>query len=811
MNTEINPSPAYQNGGSFAPVTARRRLRFTWPGLLAPARIVYLTGLVVTLLVTSSVVWIPLPLLKLAVFCAFLLISAVLWILGGGMRDLLRTPGSRFGTLAILALPAVYALSWWYSADRSMAFIGVGNEVDTFLFVTLGAIAFLLGSGLFRTMRSVRQLLRAVGIAVCLAALFQYVSILAGGAVLPAVFGDKSVNVVGKWNDFGILMSLGVLFLLIELELGGRSGWRWYASMAGLVLLGLLLALVQFNVMWWIVLGAAVIIGIIKFFSHTAGAGESPEGTHSRIPWCAGAVVLVCAAFLIAGGAIAARLPGPLSIPSLEVRPALGTTLSIAQAAHPGFMRTLLGSGPNTFLDEWIVNKPVSVNQTPFWSIDFDTGYSVWSTAFVSVGLVGTIAWLIPLVLVLLVGWRLRNVRRLPSSDRTAILSLVLAGVALWLYMALYADSQDILLAAFVLAGALWGVAGALRYGFSPAPTVTSTRRLFEGGVVVAALVLIIATAWLTVDTGRQFLSYVYEQQASQALSSGNIITAAGLDDASQRTVLTGDNLRLGISIDLSEMQTLASASSTPATINAMRQQFQSALQAAILQGEKAIQIHPRDYQAYAALGSVYGFLVPLKVQGAYESGQAAYIAAMGLSPRNPTLPLLLARLEATEDLKGNLSSVESLLNQSLALKPDYTDALLFAEQLAASQNDLPTATRAAEAAVASSPQDPTLWFQLGLFLYTGQDYADATTALQHAVALQPGYANAMYFLGLSEYKTGNTSDAIKQFSSLALSNPGNTEVALILSNMQAGKDPFAGEQPPQPPPQARTKAPIKQ
>ena len=47
---------------------------------------------------------------------------------------------------------------------------------------------------------------------------------------------------------------------------------------------------------------------------------------------------------------------------------------------------------------------------------------------------------------------------------------------------------------------------------------------------------------------------------------------------------------------------------------------------------------------------------------------------------------------------------------------------------------------------------------------------------------------------------------------SLAQSNPDNTEVTLILSNLQAGKQPFDGAQPPVTnTPQDRTTAPVSQ
>jgi tetratricopeptide (TPR) repeat protein len=205
----------------------------------------------------------------------------------------------------------------------------------------------------------------------------------------------------------------------------------------------------------------------------------------------------------------------------------------------------------------------------------------------------------------------------------------------------------------------------------------------------------------------------------------------------------------------------------------------------------------------------VYDFLASLKVSGAYENAKAAYDAAATHNPTNPQIPLLLSRLEAQH---GNLQGVQTYLAQALTMKPDYTDAILFVVQLNVAQKDIPNAIRAATAAVQSAPGVPSIWFELGLLYYSAGDIADAIPPLEQSVKLQPDYANAKYFLGLSYASQNKLPDAIQQFSDLTKSNPDNQEVKLILSNLQAGKPPFAGAQPPvTPTPQDRTTAPISQ
>ncbi|MGH7141782.1 MAG: tetratricopeptide repeat protein [Minisyncoccia bacterium] len=802
-------SPGADPSAQTAPVAAPR---VGSTKLVTLARIAYLVG-VFLLLAGMGPASLPSQLLKPAVFCGFLAISAILFCLGGGLRELLRAPG-KWRALAIFALPIAYGLSWWYSADRSVALIGVGSEVDTVLSMLVGALAFFLGFALFRRERHVKMLLTTAAGAIVVAGLFQYVILFFN------LLGDRSINLVGKWDDFGILMALGGILLLARLELGPMRRSRKVVAAICLALIGILCIAVQFNVIWWVLLVAGVLFGAARLMrSDTRGL--------ARFPWFGGATVVVSIIMLVFAGWITAHALSPFSLPPLEVRPAFSSTLEAAVASHANVGRWILGTGPNTFQTEWMINKPLSVNETPFWSLDFTNGFSVLATAAVTVGILGLLAWLIPLILLLISLARIIRARH-SFANFSALTGLVSGGLFLWLMVLLYAASQDIALFTFILAGAAWGVAS--RFSISAAAEASAASlafvrpsRIAAVGSAVVALVLVVVTVYPAVTTARQFLSYTYEQEATNALSGNKIGNAAALDQKSQNVELTGDNLRLGIAIEFAEMQQLASASTTPATVSTMRQQFQSALEGAIKQAEREVGcnpatptcppgLHPNDYQAYAQLGEVYEFLVPPQVAGAYDHGVSAYQAAMKLAPKNPTLPLLLARLEATDDLKTNLSSVQNLVNQSLALKSNYTDALLFKEQLAVSENDLSGATKAAEGAVASSPQDPTLWFELGLFYYTGTDYTDAVTALKNAVTLESDYANAKYFLGLAEYKTGNSKDAIQQFNDLEKTNPNNAEVKLVLSNMQASvENPFQGETPPEPPPQTRTTAPVSE
>jgi cytochrome c-type biogenesis protein CcmH/NrfG len=204
--------------------------------------------------------------------------------------------------------------------------------------------------------------------------------------------------------------------------------------------------------------------------------------------------------------------------------------------------------------------------------------------------------------------------------------------------------------------------------------------------------------------------------------------------------------------------------------------------------------LNPYDYRSTLALAQVYDYLSTLGVQGAAQTAAQAYVASQKQDPTNPAIPLAMARLAANN---SDAQDTTTYLQQALTLKPNYTDAILLVVQLDVANKDIPSAIKAATAAAQTAPGDAPIWFELGLLYYSNNDAANAQKALEQAVAIEPDYANAQYFLGLSDYIVGDVSDAIVQFKALDQSNPGNSEVELILSNLTSGKQPFAGAQPP--------------
>jgi tetratricopeptide (TPR) repeat protein len=131
---------------------------------------------------------------------------------------------------------------------------------------------------------------------------------------------------------------------------------------------------------------------------------------------------------------------------------------------------------------------------------------------------------------------------------------------------------------------------------------------------------------------------------------------------------------------------------------------------------------------------------------------------------------------------------------QALQLKNNYTEAVFLLAQIEVSDGNIKAAVQAVEAATVMSPDDSTIFYQLGFLRFYDKNYAGAAQALEKALQLNNVYANAKYFLGLSYERLGRIQDAMTQFKDIKASNPSNAEIDQIISRLKEGKPLFAPE-----------------
>ncbi|MEI7720181.1 MAG: tetratricopeptide repeat protein [bacterium] len=757
---------------------------------LAWAPKVFIIGLVLGLMCLVPAVWFPFQLTKVLLVTVGMLVAALFFVYGGGMRTVHGLQGPLM--FVVLSLPLTYALSWLFSVDTAIGFSGYAVESDTVLFMLICSLALVFSSWLFQGVRTGRLLLLSVMASLSLVGVFQYLVIFFGQKLLPfQAFSDRSTNLVGKWNDLGIGMGLLLFLCVLWIEFGGETKTsRRVGSFCAVAALFLLLAIIQFPLVWMLLF--SIFLGVCAWHLFVS----------RNVAWVALASAALSLGFVFYGATLNANLTKILPVSSLEVRPSSSSTIAIAKDAHqssPG--RFLVGSGPQTFGEMWLLHKPASVNQSAFWNLDFAVGYSTLLTAFETVGALGVLAWLAPIILLLLAVGRLVWLKRHSKEEQFVFLGLSLSAIYLWLCLSFYVPSQDLLLLAFTLCGAALGlvfnkhatesgVAGTESHASLTVGKILSVAfvknavRSYAGVTLGALLVLVLVGSTFVV--ARRTLSEIYVNQGAANLGQNNVDSAMLFAARAYGTEKTADALRLSFAAGAAKINLMLSTTSAPTAQT--QAQFNVQLLQTVAFGRQLLMPVPKDYRAYLVVAQFYDLLTSFRVPNAYESAQQMYQEVVRLNPNNPQAWLLLAQLSVKHgDEKATLANI----SKALTLKNDYTDAIMFMVQFYIAKKDLPNAIAAALAAAQSAPNSPVMLFELGLLYYSTNDTANAIPPLERAVAIESDYANAKYFLGLSYAAQRRAPEALQQFQDLVQSNPDNAEVAAIQKNLQEGRKPF--------------------
>lgn len=710
--------------------------------------------------------------------------------------------------LAAWALPAAYLISAIFSGNSGVSYLGQGFEIDTFGFITIMVLMLSLVPLLLKTKGSVFKIHIAIVLSLVILALFQGLRLIFGTDFLSfGIFTTSTANLLGKWNDLGIFFGLTTILSLITLEglpLNKLSRLILYIILAISLLF---LSVVNFFPVW-ITAGLFALGMFVYNFSKRKfklGADEK-ENIQSRLrekgTMITSLIILIISiVFIIWGSTVSGYTSSFFNVSQIEARPSWQSTIDITKKTYDDNL--LFGSGPNTFVNQWTLYKPQSINNTLFWNIDFNSGVGFVPTSFATTGILGGVAWIAFFIFFIYSGFK--NLIVSAVEDRASYylsLSLFLGSIYLWVFTIIYIPNVVIVTLAFLLTGMY---IASLRHigGSSSVDTeiqFSSNPRLGFIAVLILTILLLVSAVSLYI-VGRQYYSAVLFQKA---LISANV--EGNLDEAQiniRKAISLGKNdryYRLAAEINLARINVLIRDTDQP--IEERRERFQTFLAEAISNVQNAISINGKNYQNWSMLGKVYGAVVPLGVEGAYESAKHSYDEALSLSPNNPLIFLTLARLELARD-PNNIDGAKEFINKSLEKKNNYTEAIFLLSQLQIQAGNIESAIKSVEAATVLEPNNPVFFFQLGLLQSNAGDNEKAIAALERAVELNAQYSNARYFLGLSYFRVGRVSEAIGQFTIVSDLNPDNEDVKTILNNLQAGNDPFApqGTPPSVPPP----------
>lgn len=614
-----------------------------------------------------------------------------------------------------------------------------------------------------------------------------------GVYILPGAGTDT-----GAFTPFGTIRNLGVyLVLILPLILAYSENfgrWRSIPVVLGVVLLVIFFQPTLFASGWWLVVGAIVAWYLSRYFA------KSETGA---VRWIGGALLLFAVLMAVWPVRNVVGVPLPANV---RMTHTLGYTIA-TDTVMGGVKQFLVGTGPSTFAQVYMAKRPLQLNaaalvrgdeNVPLWSVRFVQPSSVVALLLVTLGVLGTVAFLALVMWSIWIGWRVLRVGEDPLVGGI-VASVVIMTVAMFV--------QSFSLPIFVTLFALLGLVAARR-SIEVEKDIDFARPVVAVGLLaIMFLVMVVGAASVGVQSQRAIASYYastsvasreageYERAVNEA---GQAVRIAPREDAFVRLLVES---WLNYAISLSSANPIDEA------------KLQNAIVATIQASARAEQLDPTNGRNVAQLAFVFRQVAPFFNNAANMSAET-YARAEELEPTNPALPTERARSllvaaqyparnmengdKATEAERSAFSATkvqeaETALAESVNLKSDYAPARFLLANLAVQQNRVTAAIAELTDLQRSAPQDAGLHYQRGLLLYSQQAYTESRDALQQSVALQPRFANAKYFLGLTLAQLGDINGAIAQFEEVKnIDEASSASVDPILANLRAGRPPLA-------------------
>jgi len=768
-----------------------------------------------TIFLTPLAFWpgtyVPLDLVKTIVIAVGILASAILFGFVIIKEKHLTLPPKSIVWMSVLIFLSL-VISAFTGIHASKSFFGQGFEIGTVSFILLMFLALLVAFTLI-----LRNFERAIVMYVAIAASFvvlyvyQALHLIFGPGFLSfGVFNTVTSSPIGSWyslSSFGFVVVIIALTAILILPLSARM--RIVFSVA-LVVSAVGVILTNDPRAW--LMAALVFLGLTAYmtrqkWNEVSLGSQNLSLFFKRIAFIPLLAFVISMVFAWRGQSIAGPAIDKLNASYSELTLPWQMTLDVTASTIKSF--PLFGVGPNHFFQAYLAYKPAALNTTNFWGTEFTSGFELIPTFIATEGAVGAIVWILFFVFFGIAGVKALKRAGVGTSEKFILVSSFFAAVFLWLMMIVSVPSHAVVLLTFILTGIFLGTAvvseALVPLVIKPLPE-TRTYKIFP---LLGGICILIAVIWGLIYIKKTVALLFFSAGVNQLTVSGNA-DAASADFSHAMAFDSSDIYWQGMTeVAIAKATKLASSvtSATPASTSAaVLVQVKDILNQGLVASANAIAFDKTNYYNYLSKARVSEVAASMKINNGYENALDAYVKAINYNPYDPSIYLSLARLQANV---GKLDDALRTLGAALQVKNNYIDAVFLLSQVYSAKGDLPNAIIAAQVATGLNPQNPLLFFQLGLLDYSHKDYEGAVSALKSAVSLQADYANAKYFLGLAEARVGNTADATAQFQDLAATNPDNKEISLILANLQSGKGIFADTAAAAP--EKRQTLPIKQ
>lgn len=677
------------------------------------------------------------------------------------------------------AIPLIFLISSFFSSSLYVSLFGSGFEVGTFGSVLVLFIVFFLSSLYFQSEKRLWYFIWSLFLSASVVSVFLLINIFIGfNTILPGFFqGVSQGNLIGSWNNFGLFFGMMVLLSLFTLELLHTKGV--FKVIQYVVLsLGVLFLIIINAPFVWLMVGAFSVIMFVYSVSLQRAGVKIQGDNKGKFPFTSLILIFVSILFLVGSNLLTVFVSKYLSLENNDIRPSIVTTSQIAWKAikhNPAF-----GTGPNTFSIDWALWQPKGIAQTVFWNSDFSSGFSTLTTLASTVGIIGFLAFVLFLIIYAARSVQSIKIALTNNLSNYFIMVILMISMYSWLSVILYNPNIVIMLLAFCSSGILIGILVSKNaVPVKDFSFLSDPRHSFFS--ILGLLVLMLSTISLTYVYTEKFVSVMYFSNSLK--SKGDVVQT--LDNAEimlQRAIMLDKNdvyYRSLSQIYVNKINYLVN--SKEISEDTLKSSLQQLINLAQEKAQLAVSQNSKQYLNYVNLGNVYSALIPLNVVNGYESAMNAFTKAQEFAPNNPSIMLSKATVEF---INKNNTEARKYIKEALAIKQNYIDAIFLLVQIETDEGNLSEAIKQAEFASEVAPNDPTVFFRLGLLRYNKGDYQPAVSAFEKAVILDNTYLNARFFLGQAYKKVGRSSDALVQFEILSKIDPNNQEIKDAISSV---------------------------
>ncbi len=759
-------------------------------------------GILIALAFLLPVFFIPslsvtFQLMKMFLLAISVLVAFLLWVVARLKDGVITLPKTWLLVFASLIPVSVFVSALTIDPKISMptAFIGQGGEVGTVASTLVLFLVMALVVMLVRSRSRAKAIFIAFFMATAVIALFEIIRLIPGTDIFSfGVFTDKASNFIGKWNELGIFFGLPIVFSMLALEnLALKKSHKilvWVAYVVSLVLF----VAVNFSLAFYLIGILSLLLfvylyvfnkqALVKVTSEEDTTGVAQGVEKKKFPISPIITFIVALVFIvdgfIANTPLHTKILTTLQINQSEVALPWGATAEISWSSLKE--DPIFGAGPNRFVNRYLVSKPLDINSSVLWSADFNYATGLIPSFVVTTGLFGTISWILFLLAFFFLG--IKYLLLGMSAQRYLSASSFIAAGYLWIISIFYVPNIVLFALAFLFSGLFVALLVQEKGMKTVSLTFLKNPKVGFVSVLVLVVVMILTVAGLY-KYSQRFLSGYYFQQSLVDLNVKGDIALAEMNMLKAVEYSKIDLYYRSLSeINLLKIDRLLATTSTDKEF--ITRQFDQYSIGAIDSAKEASRIDPLNYQNRASLGRIFEAFVPLGVTGAYQAATKVYLEAVKLNPNNPTLFLILARLEVTNK---KLADAKKYIAKALEIKPDYGEALFLRSQLELSEGDSKAAIATMITVASLYPTDPNVFFRLGLLQYNNKDYSSAVPSFERSVILYNYYSNARYFLGLSYANLNRDKDAIIQFEIIKkIDTNSKGEVDPIIANLKAGR-----------------------